>query len=673
MTANCEQFCTKQECGELSLRLSIAEAKISDLSNLISKLQQQIDALQQHIEILEASFEAHTNQDIPQAHNYDLTVDVSLAVDSSSNTLKVFVKVNDANDSETVNLPEYETNTDDFCTKDECGELYQSIQLLKASFEAHTNQDIPEAHNYEPNENDDFKIDNKFKNKLNNYFNDYFNNIIDDFCTKDECGELYQSIQLLEASFEAHTNQDIPQAHNYDLTVDVSLDVDSSSNTLKVFVKVNHANDSETVTLPEYEINTDDFCTKDECGELYQSIQLLEASFEAHTQQHIPEAHNYENACDNSNLTINGSYFDGNLNITVAHCNDFDSVDIQIDMENCCNEILTKLQTIEDYVTVNISGTLSGDFDCQQPLKDDGSIDDFAFPEAIASSKNYGDQGISGLHKMLQIFGENLDKIYANTCKAIEPLANLTVEDVYKYCSDGNLIKRSDYSDTEMGQAEYEQALADQLTINFANSKYGHLINDDGIITPITAPNYVISRLLSDFTLIQAKNNHDLLCNINNAEPQDVVAIVASEKDLHRVKTKVLILHFVLLDVYPKRSASDTLWQVQIPAAKDSYSWLNDFDGLRRTHGNQYAELQFNENYVPVSGWFASEAAAETFFDAVLELTNATEKNRVFPKHKTPQINIAVATTRPYRAFIKSINNQGRPVCHAKYVPVINE
>jgi flagellar hook-basal body complex protein FliE len=119
---SCDNLCTAAKCEELENRIS---------------------ALEQALELLEASFEAHTNQDIPEAHNYeplvDVTaglvnnfltigvavdnvrdtalvtlpepeVDVSLAVDSAANSLKLFVVVGNKNDSETITLPEPEVD-----------------------------------------------------------------------------------------------------------------------------------------------------------------------------------------------------------------------------------------------------------------------------------------------------------------------------------------------------------------------------------------------------------------------------------------------------------------------------------------------------------------------------------------------------------------------------------
>lgn len=61
---------------------------------------------------------------------------------------------------------------DNLCTAAQCQELErrissleQALELLEASFEAHTLQDIPQAHNYTPKVN----IDGNYSNKQLNY------------------------------------------------------------------------------------------------------------------------------------------------------------------------------------------------------------------------------------------------------------------------------------------------------------------------------------------------------------------------------------------------------------------------------------------------------------------------------------------------------------------------
>ncbi|MEL7420722.1 MAG: hypothetical protein AAGK10_19455, partial [Cyanobacteria bacterium J06555_3] len=84
-----------------------------------------------------------------------------------------------------------------------------------------------------------------------------------------------------------------------------------------------------------------------------------------------------------------------------------------------------------------------------------------------------------------------------------------------------------------------------------------------------------------------------------------------------------------------------------------------------------YGELELEGYRKKVSGWFRDEDAGNAYFDAVLGLTTALEKNRNFPKHSNPRTDIVVQIQRPHRAFIESVNDQGRAICHVKYRPVI--
>ncbi len=127
------------------------------------------------------------------------------------------------------------------------------------------------------------------------------------------------------------------------------------------------------------------------------------------------------------------------------------------------------------------------------------------------------------------------------------------------------------------------------------------------------------------------------------------------------------------MDNYPKRSSNSSYRPIQIPAPKDSYDWIADFQNLRWQQGNQYAELVVEGWKHGVSGWFASVDAADAFFDTVLNLTTAVEINRLYPIHKTPKTNIPVRETRPWRAFISEIDDQGNARTLTKYFPPAND
>lgn len=235
------------------------------------------------------------------------------------------------------------------------------------------------------------------------------------------------------------------------------------------------------------------------------------------------------------------------------------------------------------------------------------------------------------------------------------------------------IIKREDFDPDFQGEQEYFAAVAEYFRQLFAETKYADLVENATNNILITAPNNQITNILADFNLTQSRINNQKLCalKIDEVEFLDVVSIVASDKVIARASGKFLVLHFVTFDNYPKRSRNSTYWQVQIPAAKDEYVWSNDFEPLLWQRGNCYAELRFVEFKNPVSGFFKDKTAADQYFDAVLDLTTASEKNRVYSEHKTPQTAIIQRQTRPYRAFIESVNDAGQAICHVKYVPPV--
>ena len=116
--------------------------------------------------------------------------------------------------------------------------------------------------------------------------------------------------------------------------------------------------------------------------------------------------------------------------------------------------------------------------------------------------------------------------------------------------------------------------------------------------------------MLADFSLIQSRINNAAICKIEDAEPGEVVAIVASDKVLDRATGKLLVLHLVTFENYPKRSRNSTYWQVQIPQAKQTYDWDEDFKDLVWNRGNLYCEMYFDGIKDPVSGFFADKDAA---------------------------------------------------------------
>ena len=562
----------------------------------------------------------------------------------------------------------------DLCTAAKCEELEnrisaleQTIELLVASFEAHVSQDIPEAHNYVPEIPEPPDLSG--------------------YCTVAECGEIYQGLQLLEASFEAHVSQDIPEAHNY---------------------------------VPEIPEPPDlsGYCTVAECGEIYQGLQLLEASFEAHVSQDIPEAHNYINPHVKSQLQLGSSFQNNILTIQIQDGESGDVTQVYIDadiinnyggnnvtcpelsqdFQKCCSQILSlinssfsnldnqlanienalngEIKSVYDQVTVDISGTANSNYDCKFPTDEITLKAIPAYAQSSLVEKTYQGQGLKGLHENLKIINANLDKIYSESCRAIDPISTITLDDLYQYCDRNANVDRSLYFNEDgskkyiSARDDYDAAVTTALTNLLVNSKFSYLLDNAVGNNLIAAPNNWIAPILANFSLIQSKINNDEICSSNT----DVVSLVASPKYITNIEGKVLVLHFVTLPNYPKRTKRSQIRQIQIPGAKENYNWENDFANCRWITGNQYAELELAGYKARVSGWFAGEAQANAFFDYVLiNLTTATEANRNIPKHKYKRTDIVSAIERPYRAFIESVNDKGQAVCHVKYMPPKNE
>ena len=287
----------------------------------------------------------------------------------------------------------------------------------------------------------------------------------------------------------------------------------------------------------------------------------------------------------------------------------------------------------------------------------------------------YSGVGIAGLHEKLKAIATNLTSIHSDVCKAVDPISSISVNDVYRFCEANIDVNRDDYFN-ELGNEKfinatekYEAAITEGLNALLAETKYGDMIQGAINGKLIEAPNNWIAPILSDLALIQGKINNEAICNIKIPKDSEVVSILVNDRIAPVSKDKYLVLHFVTEDNYPKRVRNSNYWEITIPAAKDSYTWDSDFKDLRFYRGNQYAELKFNEFKNRVSGFFLDKDAADAYFDKVLKLTTATEKNRGYPKHKYPQTNVVQRITRPYRAFLESTNNAGEAICHIKYVP----
>ena len=553
-----------------------------------------------------------------------------------------------------------------------------------------------------------------------------------DLCTAAKCAELEAKINELEAKLLFHLIQDIPEAHDFNSSITVDTNIVDGE--LFTAVSINNTTDSSSVLLPE-NLRDDDEQPPifditvgiSTSGELEISAQLDEAIVYASTElPRYPVAVDTFETTGGTTLVVQVgeeraetdlptpsstaqeidvavNYFDdGTLIVYVAYGESFDRDEVDIgrrtinrpggggseddmscenlsqELTDCCAQILSavatnlqKIQELEQYVTIDVSGTVCSEYSCEFPTDDDEQLL-LDYAEASFVETRFEGKGIAGLNERLKIIAKNQDAMYKDICKAIDPVRSITRQDLYQFCGYGG-VDRADFDNTPEGTELYQQAVKAYVAELINQSKYGYLFDGGDPSSSnsvlLSAPSSYINEIKSDFALIQARDNNQTLCNIGDAP--DVVSIVASDNVLDRHQGKTLVLHLVTFDNYPKRQRNSSYWQQQIPEPLGSYVWEDNFKSLVWNRGNLYCELYFEDIKDPVSGWFFDKDAADSWFNSILELTNATERNRKYHEQKTPRRNITPNLVRPYRAFITSISDTGQAICEIKYVPPI--
>ncbi|MCC0179887.1 hypothetical protein I4641_23400, partial [Waterburya agarophytonicola K14] len=528
---------------------------------------------------------------------------------------------------------------------------------------------------------------------------------------------------IFKVNVNGETDEDILNLPNQDDTLDVSVGINSRDE-IEVTIQLNEQFVTDSAPLPSsdvtvefYELNDNQFGLAVTVGDRQGQDSFAISSSE--NSEHVE-----------SNLQVSLTYAGNFLQVAVAdgESSDFDSVFIDAevinnydggggnnmncdqlsqDITDCCQQILSainnlsnviiaeiddsennlkneidssqifldnQIQKVEDYLTIEVKADINTDYTCEFELDENGDrIPAYAISKV--KQENIDSVGLSGIVAYLKTFATNLDAIHSDICKAIDPISSVGYSDFYEFCDNSN-INRADFDNTELGQSQYEAAIQAYLQDLLANSKYGYLIgNGDQPLSEalITAPNNWITPILADFALIQSRINKSAICEIELLENPEVVSLVASPKYVTNIDGEILTIHFVNLDAYPTRRADQGYRPIHIPAPKESFEWNTDFLNLRQTMGNQYGEMELNGYKSKVSGWFSNIDAGNSFFDAILTLTTATEINRNFPNHSNPRTDIVIRETRPYRAYISRVLNTGEAETLFKYFPPADE
>jgi len=550
-----------------------------------------------------------------------------------------------------------------------------------------------------------------------------------DLCTAVKCQELEERIASLEsivgflqATLVSHLSQDIPLAHDYDppppsvlfdifplpngsyvlkVTVDGASDQDTLSLTapsvlFDIFpvddnkydfkVTVNGETDSDTLVIPPPSVSFDISSQQEDKYDF--KLTVNDETYEDSLTVTHPTLEPEEPEAPQSDLDINGSYFDGDLTITVSNGNSTDSVQINIPqnnsttivnnpnieteidnikdiLEQCCNDIsaiLNLLYNVRDEVTISVSGD-SYNIICTEEEYKQQQDSPLIVPKTEITAQTINGNGLQGIASLISDLTTKVKEIDHRTCISQAPNFNFTSE-LPLSCE----------------AALQNQTIEDYIAAN-PNLSWLQFLIDELRNNGVTGNNLKINNNYHIYLIYMLHLIHEqqknIIAPVCELESQDTVAIVASDRVINRVRGKQLILHFVTLDNYPKRQANSSYRPVQIPSPipNDQLDWMTNFESLRWHQGNLYAELELQNSSgdkinPPVSGFFENIAAADSYFNAVLGLTTFSEYNRKYHPNTSPPKVIPVQETRPYRAFVTFINSSGKAEVETKFQPI---
>ena len=354
MVDNCVQFCTKAECAELEARIS---------------------ALEIALELLNASFNAHTSQEIPTAHNYNSNLRIGGSY--FDQILTITVADQTSSDSETIPIPLPKIpdppDLSDYLKKSDLDvqvniNQQENNALIKVTVTGVSGQDtlfFPEIP--KPIERPPSNV-----GISGSYFNEVLTITITD-------GETFDTEQIPIPLPRIPEIPEIPEFKIDHVAVDV---FEVGNREFEIQVSVENVSDSDTFT-----INIPDI-------------------------PDIPEP-------IPSTIGISGSCENGGINLTVSDGQSVDTTWIDLCMSECdLTEIIDLLNEIKDELTIEISDNLEGNLTCgfgiENPL-----INDPLRIKATANKtpKNYSGKTFLAINQALQLINKNIVANFEEICK----------------------------------------------------------------------------------------------------------------------------------------------------------------------------------------------------------------------------------------------------------------
>ena len=308
----------------------------------------------------------------------------------------------------------------DICTAEKCRELEgrlsaleQSFELLKASFDSHINQNIPEAHNYSP----DLKVETTLSSGVLTTSVD-----IDSIKRSDSVDLSNIPVNSVQVNLKNN-----PDEYNQLLTVSVNgtkgerlIRIPKPSLGLKIKpvneskfdfeVSLGDRKAKETLFIKALEdlLNGkggDDFTVK-----LRYNLGLLELEL---TIGGVTKKASVEITKPNVQL---GSFGGGGGQVACADLEAAFEDRIELVL-NAIAELRTKVVNVEKYVTIDIEGETYEELEC--PEGETGGEEETEGEEApkeYGTLIEYKGKGLLGIHQLAQIINNNLVRLFEASC-----------------------------------------------------------------------------------------------------------------------------------------------------------------------------------------------------------------------------------------------------------------
>ena len=632
----CQDLCTKEKCEQLENNIVYLNGIVSNLVNTVNQLLIQIDSLENQ---LNNHIDTKVNSDSSLAHQYNpnflLNLDIKeeqfyyiitcrLTLEGESKEDEIILdKDNDEFDLNAVisgkqlYISLYQQGLDTDIATVELPFTYQS------DFDTHINTNV--------NSQNDFA--HKYTPVVSVQTNLYDENDIYNLTTK---------VQV-DLEFD-QDNVSLPKSNN-----EINIDGSVAGKYLYLTVATQNDTDTATIYLPIEEEVTNIF--NNFGGDMECDLQPVIIAI--------------NDCCEKLKTEI-----DSNQALIEA-------VDYKLDLRT--GELQTLSQTISNKLDFEFSGQVLTNLTCDFPKDEDDEI----IPTYAASnydSISYNFTGFQGIHELLKAIINNQTIIQETACKAVSPPVKVNLDDFLdNLCAEEGLLSQDNFNDLE----EFFDYITDILRTRVNKSVTRLLLKKLGSFAGVagfavsTTLDWAIGHLIDKALESQNRGLKQICEAIKEPEETDVVAIVASHRDISRIEGKKLTLHFVSLDNYPKRQQNTSYRAVQIPSPIESSAldWIIHFENIRWIQGNLYCELSLKDEneilYKPsISGFFRDEAAADDTFNKFLNLTTLQEASRTYHKRTVSARNIPKIETRPYRAFVTYVNDNGQAICELKLRPL---